>query len=719
GFGFCIMDEKGDVLLHSDAKRNLAENFFVETGYNRKLINSIQLDRNALLSDVKLYGTAHDLAIKSISGQPLTVVVFYARKNIVRNMSRFLHFSIICLVYLFSIITLFVLYFSYRKSEPTKLQFSLQSEEWIRPSASNSEAYHFTHKFFSILIIVSIAAICLIQLFRLDYRNILYLSILLPFYTFLGSIVARKRLISANEENSLSLIKYGREKIQRMVNASKTQDLISFLYSQLTSSLVVLVLIIVFANLHFIYSLCKENDHNCFLTVSILLLLQIVFFVFLIYLFNSSYKKLGTRSINVVTKEASAKVPNNYLRLLYFALILTAIIPCFGITTYAFFAEKIQYKKTKELFIAAQFERKFQYLQIQRASYRPYLRSLDSTRYSLSSSLTKGIYLSDQDSVWLEEQPSQVHNTGYDQPYQAIVNQLYQYTSPLFGEFAIAGKSGDNSSWVFASNSDSLTLFYKGKNLNPPVLTARSFFQTPLENFMHVFKSGGYIFPFIVILFLIFLYWCTASLIQRLFLLHFSYPPKADENFLKKYLLSGKTDPLYPHVYGTGLSLSQISSSEDTGPGQEERILRMTFSLAPMYKDIWNDLSEKEKFILYDLCRDGYTNYKNADVFYQLLVKGILIYEDYKVRPFSYSFRNFVLMQKDDTAMQLILKKYAIGGVWKALKMPVLVVAGTIGVFFVLTQNEVAQDLTAFITSLVAIIPLLIQLLGRNTRKEE
>jgi len=333
--------------------------------------------------------------------------------------------------------------------------------------------------------------------------------------------------------------------------------------------------------------------------------------------------------------------------------------------------------------------------------------------------MTKGIYLSDRDSVTIGA--GLPRNTGaiYDGPYQGVVNRIYSYTMPLFGEFAIGNTSGDSVSWQFGTNDNSLFLYYKGKGTKPPDITVRSVFRNPLQNFLLVVRGGGFIFPVIIGLFLIFLYWCTRDLMRRLLFLEFVTPVNSKNEFLQEYLENNELDPLYAGKWEKRLSLASILEQERPREGQDEYILKLSFKLAPAYSKIWKDLSDKEMFILYDLCRDGFTNYKNTDTFYQLHTKGILVFDDYKVKPFSLSFRNFVLAQKDTEQMQGILKKNSIGGVWRSLRVPILLIAGVISIFFVLTQNEVAQDLTAFISSLVAIIPLLIQFLGRNSSKDQ
>jgi hypothetical protein len=151
---------------------------------------------------------------------------------------------------------------------------------------------------------------------------------------------------------------------------------------------------------------------------------------------------------------------------------------------------------------------------------------------------------------------------------------------------------------------------------------------------------------------------------------------------------------------------------------KEDYILQMTHCFAPVYEKIWMDQSEQERFFLFDLARDGYSNYKNADIIFRLINKGILVPKNFRIQFFSLSFRNYVLGKKETAEIEDLKDKFATGGIWQSIRIPFLMLLGGFLVFFIITQNEVAHDLTALITSIAALGPFIIQLIGKGFSKK-
>ena len=152
---------------------------------------------------------------------------------------------------------------------------------------------------------------------------------------------------------------------------------------------------------------------------------------------------------------------------------------------------------------------------------------------------------------------------------------------------------------------------------------------------------------------------------------------------------------------------------------REEHILEMMNLFEDNYNHIWTDLSAEEQYVLFDLSVDGYTNYKNANTIFKLLTKGILIYSSrkYRLQFFSLSFRNFVLSKKGSPEIADLLAKFAAKGTWESIRLPVVIMVGVAALFLVITQNEVTQEITAFIASIGALIPLALRLFERRNNK--
>ncbi len=82
GYGFAIVDREGKVLLHSDKKRVLTENFFIEADEERELRSAIQ-GRIAHTMKIRYFGRdhrAHVRPLKKLEGQGWSLIVFHPMK---------------------------------------------------------------------------------------------------------------------------------------------------------------------------------------------------------------------------------------------------------------------------------------------------------------------------------------------------------------------------------------------------------------------------------------------------------------------------------------------------------------------------------------------------------------------------------------------------------------------------------------------------------------
>nr|MDQ3283135.1 cache domain-containing protein [Acidobacteriota bacterium] len=72
---FAVIDEEGEVLFHSEAQRNNAENFFIETDLDRVLRSAVAARRNKML-DIRYWGDDQRGFSSPIDGTPWTLVTF-------------------------------------------------------------------------------------------------------------------------------------------------------------------------------------------------------------------------------------------------------------------------------------------------------------------------------------------------------------------------------------------------------------------------------------------------------------------------------------------------------------------------------------------------------------------------------------------------------------------------------------------------------------------
>ncbi|MEN8192866.1 MAG: hypothetical protein ABFS12_08620 [Bacteroidota bacterium] len=140
GYGFCVIDKKGDVKLHSDSKRMLQENFLEETEYTTD-INSALYGNTANHFSANYYGKNYSCYIQPIKDIPLYLITFFddSYKNYLNLQTTsetflFLSFSF----FLFFLLVIGARLISYKKSE---LKRSFDAIDWLRPNNSKMELY--------------------------------------------------------------------------------------------------------------------------------------------------------------------------------------------------------------------------------------------------------------------------------------------------------------------------------------------------------------------------------------------------------------------------------------------------------------------------------------------------------------------------------------------------------------------------------------------------
>ena len=75
GYGYCVINNEGDVLFHSDDTRNQIENFLRESD-NDAYLRSVILARESKTMDAQYLGVGHRLFVRSIPNTPWSLVTF-------------------------------------------------------------------------------------------------------------------------------------------------------------------------------------------------------------------------------------------------------------------------------------------------------------------------------------------------------------------------------------------------------------------------------------------------------------------------------------------------------------------------------------------------------------------------------------------------------------------------------------------------------------------
>ena len=145
-------------------------------------------------------------------------------------------------------------------------------------------------------------------------------------------------------------------------------------------------------------------------------------------------------------------------------------------------------------------------------------------------------------------------------------------------------------------------------------------------------------------------------------------------------------------------------------------ILKLQTAAANYYANLWDSLTNEEKFILYDLAEDGLVNTKDSFNFNLLVSKGFIISKDGLPHIFSISFRNFILTGISDYELDRIKEQINERSSWDKIKAPLILVMIAILIFVFSSQEGLFARLIIYITGLAGAIPVIVNLISLFNR---
>lgn len=165
--------------------------------------------------------------------------------------------------------------------------------------------------------------------------------------------------------------------------------------------------------------------------------------------------------------------------------------------------------------------------------------------------------------------------------------------------------------------------------------------------------------------------------------------------------------------YGDFMSLlaKYMQKAEINTLNEEDRIVAIQQLSYPHYFSIWNSLSKAEKYLVFDMAKDRFVNTVNINGIISLLGKGIFVY-DHSLRLMNESFANFVLTavsSEEALAMEMEAKKK---GSWNTAFPVVILVVVSLLIFLSIGQQGFLNDINAYLTSIAALVGLLIRFSG-------
>ena len=163
GFGFCIIDDTGEVWFHSNTKKNHQENIFEEVEHHGKLTAAVR-GRGEAYFITEYDGERTRMYVRPLTDMPLYLVVFHA-KSYQRTpvmLTIFFTFSFLLSIIALQVFQLFLLYIcEYRSGKLKSKGFFLRV---LRPTVKCSRLYRT-----SITAQATILAICFILYWFNDF----------------------------------------------------------------------------------------------------------------------------------------------------------------------------------------------------------------------------------------------------------------------------------------------------------------------------------------------------------------------------------------------------------------------------------------------------------------------------------------------------------------------------------------------------------------------
>jgi len=135
-------------------------------------------------------------------------------------------------------------------------------------------------------------------------------------------------------------------------------------------------------------------------------------------------------------------------------------------------------------------------------------------------------------------------------------------------------------------------------------------------------------------------------------------------------------------------------------------ILEIQELAQPYYIALWNTLTKEERFVVYDLAKDGFVNVKNKPAILALLKKGLLQYKQ-KISLFNTSFSNFVLVTNKEEAL-IMEHEVSKKGNWSNIRTILVLIVISLIALMGFGQPDFFKNINAIviaIASVASVIP--------------
>ncbi|WP_132055885.1 cache domain-containing protein [Pseudocnuella soli] len=669
GYGFCLIDEGGNVLVHSNMNRNLRENIFEKSGNSADIAEAL-LTRQATEKTMRLYGKNQVVNIAPVEGLPLYAVTYFDRNYLeVMNM-ELLTIDILTILgaFLLSFLIIWVVAYvvQFNFSAYPYLYTPLDNLKWLTPRpAANS---YFTNATGCLLLHGLLLSTFLI-IFR-DHHLDTWLFVYLLVTTILGIASCIKILslpFGSTDRDRVWNERINRNSFAIFGTAAGVAALAMFVVADAAFSaicgialLVLLYMLWVNRNKDFLYrQIIQRKLRSGLQPYCLLLTVLLTMLVFLLPIISSWYDR------------------NN---------------------------ELFQTLKKQQLFLAKAITDRQKNVWQPDANFTRYPKPLQE--YLLLHAGVYPVYRDSIDRALPQAVPGQRDNysrytrtglRGFGKGYE---NQ-FLYTS--------LRQNPADSAWAWLRYPDSGRVHFWYKNMGRPEDSIYIASQIPYNNFIStLFRWGSLGFVLMTVL----LYWVISGLANRLFPSRFLHAARQvwEKN-------KGENFRRFGVYYSSEIAeKADLLANKEDYFNYEHKVIAQASARSKNYSELWHECNDREKILLYYYACYGLINYTNSAEIYSLINKGILIASSDELKFLSPGFRGYVLSQNDGGAIDRLYHEKNKNGFWQAFRTPFVVFLVSIGAFVFFTQETTFQKIILLITGLGSASSLLPQIFASKEK---
>lgn len=669
GYGFCIIDEDGNVQVHSDKNRNLNENFFQKIEPAGGIINAVMTRQVKEVNEVSAYMKTHQMRVTPLENLPFYLITFYDKGFILPLNMRILLFALaFCFLSALTCMALWWIMTPKYRTLHHLVFCRLDTISWLIPRPAEGNFYFQAFWFVFAYLVVLLSYVFCNKYYDISNFSILIFLIITPVNIAMSLSTMRTSFIKPlNEYNK-------KERRPLKINIGIHLILSLFIYYATHEKFPItkgfLLYQFLINGLLWMYALSKSSS----------------------YLF-----KIGS----------GKPFLNWYDRLATIMVLTLAVLPSAIFTWYAHNQEIIQSVKRQQLQLAHAISDRSYVLQEMKG-----IKSNSTpmpASYLDSLQLKSGIYTIYTDTVSYKNSTNTPYKEAkpYDTFYFAIAEDL---NTPYYKQqtYAALTDIASDGSWHWQRKDSFINFNYypalPAINRKAPVqrhkmLNIQSLFP-PRFVFLNSFQSLLPLFVVIGLLIYALNAWLRINLHQI---------------FLIKHIY-GKKDP---PVSFNPLADNTTSPNQQELYEQEEAIVTDIDDNKWLYNERWKKCTEKEKFLLYNMARDGLINYKNTMEIIALMKKGLLKVDKDRIRPFNQGFRAYILSicTEDNADMVRIQKKYLENSSWQQIRMPLFILLIGIAVIIFFTQQYIFDKLLILAGGISTLAPLIISVLGGSKQQ--